>query len=173
MVKVIKFEVNVFPESRIIGKSIRVDMNKLSEGDNPIPVFWERCFADGMFATLESLSESKLDSAYVGWMGEWNDSEKSFTYLCGMIMKPDSNIPEGFNFQDVSETTVAVAWIQGTEPEIYQNAHQLTTQSLSENGYQVDDNAPWSMELYACPRFTEADANGCRILDYYIPCIRA
>ncbi len=172
MVKVIKFEVKNFPESRVIGKSIRPDMNKLNKGENPIPAFWEKCFSDGMFATLESLSEFHLDSAYVGWMGEWNDSDQTFTYLCGMLMKPDTPPPVDFCFRDIPETNVAVAWIQGVEPDLFQEAHQLTTKTLIEKGYQMNDNAPWSMELYACPRFTEADPDGSRILDYYIPCIQ-
>jgi hypothetical protein len=34
----------------------------------------------------------------------------------------------------------------------------------------LDTEAPWCMELYACPRFKRPDENGNVILDYYIPC---
>jgi len=41
-------------------------------------------------------------------------------------------------------------------------------QALTSLGYTNNDMT-WCMELYNCPRFTEPDAQGNIILDYYIP----
>jgi predicted transcriptional regulator YdeE len=167
MIKLIKLEIKQLPDLRIIGKIVRpnLDMN-----ENPIPAFWQQCFSDGTFTTLEGLAEYHLDSSYVGWMSDWTVGEGKFTYLCGMLMLSETPVPEGFVFRDVLTSTIAVGWIQGPEKEIYPVAHELTQKALEEQGYIVDNNAIWCMELYACPRFTKPMDNGDVILDYYIPC---
>ncbi|MGE5530118.1 MAG: GyrI-like domain-containing protein [Patescibacteria group bacterium] len=166
MVKLVKLEIKHLPAMRIIGKTIRPNLMN----ENPIPAFWDQCFGDGTLTALEGLPESLLDSAYVGWMSDYNADDGTFTYLCGMLMKPGTAAPEGLVFRDVPACTVAIGWIQGPEKETYPVAHDYTQKALEEQGYKVDEEADWCMELYACPRFTQPNEAGEVILDYYIPC---
>lgn len=137
--------------------------------ENPIPAFWDKCFSDGTFTKLEELREYHIDKSYVGWMGDWNTDNK-FTYLCGMIMKPNTPVPEGFVYRDIPASTVATGWIQGLEKDVYSVAYDYTLKALEDQGYNVDEESPWCMELYNCPRFTSPMENGEIILDFYIPC---
>lgn len=169
MAKLVSLQINGLPEVRIMGKAIYPIMDN---NENPIPAFWGKCFNDGTFKKLEELKEHHIDSSYVGWMGDWDTSTGKFTYICGMLMKPGTPIPEGFIYRDVPASTVAIGWIQGLEEDVYSAAHELTLKAMEEEGYKIDESASWCMELYNCPRFTEPDENGEVILDYYIPCIK-
>lgn len=164
--KLVNFQINELPQMRIIGKAIYP--NPKMEG-NAIPAFWGQCFKEGTFDILDRMNEYHIDSSYVGWMGDWNN-DGSFTYLCGMLMKPDTPVPGGFVYRDVPASTTAVGWIQGPEKDTYPVAHELTQKALQEQGYVTDEDVPWCMELYNCPRFTQPMENGDIILDYYIPC---
>lgn len=167
MAKLVNLKINELPKIRVIGKTVRLN---LEMGNNPIPVLWEQCFNDGTFSILEKLMEHHIDSSYVGWMGDWNNGDGRFTYLCGMLMKPEAPVPEGFVYRDIPASTVAIGWIQGLEKEAYSVAHEYTQKAMEEHGYKADEDALWCMELYNCPRFTKPMENGDIILDYYIPC---
>lgn len=159
-----KLEIKQLPAIRIIGKTIT---HNLDNPTNPIPAFWDQCFQDGTFATLEKIGKSTEDS-YVGWMYDYIGSENTFVYMCGMMMQADTEVPEGFVKYDVPAGDVAIGWIYGKEPDIYGAAHHLTLGSMAQQGYI--ENGPWSAEVYNCPRFTKKDEKGNVILDYYIPC---
>lgn len=169
MSKLIQLEIKPLPAFRIIGKEIRVRMG----GENPIPAFWSRCFADGTFSVLEAMGDSVFCGDYVGFMCDYQSADGCFTYLCGMMMKPGAGIPEGFGSRDVADSTVAVGWIQGPEKDNYPAAHTMTEQEMGKQGFVADGPAGWCMELYNCPRFTQPMENGDVILDYYIPCVKA
>jgi predicted transcriptional regulator YdeE len=167
MAKLVKLQIKQMPDMCIIGKSAYPSMDMK---ENPIPAFWDKCFSDGTFTKLEELSQYHIDSAYAGWMSDWAKEDGKFTYMCGMLMKPETPVPEGYVCRKIPSATVAVGWIQGPEKEVYSVAHEFTQKSLEEQGYIVDSNALWCMELYVYPRFTKPMENGDIILDYYIPC---
>lgn len=168
MAKLANFQVDQLPEIRIIGKAIYPDMDMK---ENPIPAFWQECFRDGTFSKLEELEEYYMDSSYVGWMSDWGIEGDKFTYICGILMKSDTPVPEGFIYRDIAASTVAIGWIQGLEKDVYPVAHEFTEKAMEEQGYKLDQSANWCMELYNCPRFTTPMENGEIILDYYIPVI--
>ena len=167
MAKLVNLQINELSKMRIIGKIVRPNLDM---EDNPIPALWGQCFNDGTFSILDELTEHHIDSSYVGWMSDWNNDDGRFTYLCGMLMKPETPVPEGFVYRDIAASTVAIGWIQGLEKETYPVAHEFTQKAMDEHGYKEDEDALWCMELYNCPRFTKPMENGDIILDYYIPC---
>lgn len=167
MAKLVNLQINQLPDIRIIGKEIYPDMDMQ---ENPVPAFWGKCFGDGTFTKLEELKEYSIDSSYVGWMSDWSTGENKFTYICGMLMKPNTPVPEGFIYRDVPASTVAIGWIQGLEKDVYSVSHEFTQKAMEEQGCKLDEIASWCMELYNCPRFTTPMENGEIILDYYIPC---
>lgn len=166
MAKLVNFQINQLQDYRIIGKAIYTMMGIK---ENPIPSFWGKCFEDGTFEQLEEMDDYHIDNSYVGWMGDWKE-DGTFTYICGMLMKQNTPVPEGYIYRDVPASTVAIGWIQGLEKDIYPVAHEITQKAMEEKGYRADYGEGWCMELYNCPRFTTPMENGEVILDYYIPC---
>ncbi len=165
MVKVINFQVKQLPQLWVVGKALKVDMTMQQ---NPIPDFWGQCFKEGVFDVLENISDYHLDNSYVGWMGDWQNGDSKFTYLCGMLMKVNTPLPEGFIYREIAKCKVAISWIQGLEAEVYAQALELSEKELEANGYQAKC-FDWCMELYNCPRFTQKNEDGEIILDYYLP----
>jgi predicted transcriptional regulator YdeE len=168
--KLVKFEVRELPKLRVIGNEIRVKMSALGT-NNPIPAFWEQCMSGGVFATLEKiLRENIYDPAYVGFMKML--SEHEFLYVCGMLMKPDTKVPEGFVKHDIEACAVGIGWVQGNEQDIYMAEHILVSNAVKNAGYMYDVSKDWTSELYNCPRFTNPDENGNKIVDYYMPVVK-
>ena len=167
MAELIQFEVKELGPWCIAGKAIRVEMGP----ENPIPAFWDACFADGTFSTLETQTDWVLCPDYVGFMADWQESSHTFLYICGMMMKPGFSAPEGgFVSLPVAASSAAVGWIRGASTQdVCMPAHELTSKAMEEKGY-TNQGFTWSMELYNCPRFTTPDEQGRIILDYYIPC---
>ena len=169
MGKLMRFEIREMPEVRVIGKQIRYSMDAMMHGDNRIPGLWEQCFADGIFGRLEADAAQVYDPAYVGIMLDWDRGDGDFTYVCGMLMKPGAETPEGYVSYPISAAKAAVGYIQGSDvQDVCGSAHAETEKALREHGH-TNANMGWCMELYNCPRFTKPDENGQIILDYYIP----
>lgn len=113
MGELIKLRVEELPALCIVGKQLKVNMDKLPK-ENPIPAFWQKCFADEIFATLEKLKDLIFNDAYVGWMADWSNNDRYFTYVCGMLMKPGCPLPkETFVSRAIEPSTVAIGWIRG------------------------------------------------------------
>lgn len=172
MADLVKWEMRTLPALRIVGRSMTVNFREMQGAGNPLPGYWQQCFADGTMETLDSLSDDTLEKAYVGWMGEWDEQKQTFTYIVGVSAPPAAEPPPGYACRDIAPCTAGVAWIKGSETEVYGAAHPMSEQALRDNGCVYDDEAGWSMEVYACPRFTTPDADGHRILDYYLPCLK-
>lgn len=169
MAELIKMQYVTMPASVVVGKSITVSMSEMA--NNPIPAFWGRCFEQGLFAPLEAQADMVVEDSYVGWMRFL--SQDSFEYVCGMLMKPGCQIPGGYLAIEKPETDVAIGWVQGKESDVYPAAHHLTEQGMINDGYKMNMQAGWSMELYNCPRFTTPNEQGLIILDYIIPVVKA
>ncbi len=167
MAELIQLEIKELGPWCVAGKALKVTMGP----ENPIPAFWEACFADGTFSTLESQKSWVLCPDYVGFMTDWQGGDNTFLYICGMMMKPGFIAPEGgFVSRPVEASSAAVGWIRGeSTPDVCMPAHEFTSKVMEEKGYTSEGFA-WSMELYNCPRFTTPDEQGRITLDYYIPC---
>lgn len=165
----IDFEVKSLPQLKLVGKELRHSMEAQMKGDNPLPGFWGECFGEDAFAPLEAQADQVYDPSYVGVMIDWARGDGMFSYVVGMLMKPDAVVPEGYYSVMLDETHAAVGYIRGKDTaDVCDNAHELTEAALKEKGLNCDGMA-WSMELYNCPRFTTPDADGNIVLDYYIP----
>jgi predicted transcriptional regulator YdeE len=169
MAELIRFEVIDLPETYVVGKLLRADM-EMQKVENPIPAFWGDCFSKNSFKTLEDLNAYVSDPSYVGLMCDWMSGDGCFSYICGMMMKPGCPVPEGYAAKTLPTSKVAVGWIRAEqESELYQVAHQYTQEALEKAGYTAE-GLEWCMEVYNCPRFTTRDDQGRITLDYYIPC---
>lgn len=170
MAKLIKFEVVELPRIYLVGKELRYNMEEHMKGDNRIPAFWYKCFADNIFSILEKQPDYILDPAYVGLMMDWDKGDGNFSYICGMLFKEGVTVPEGFVLREIGTEKAGLSWIKGKDTaDVCSNAHVLTEQAIKEAGLR-SDRMKWCMELYNCPRFTTPDEDGQIILDYYIPC---
>jgi AraC family transcriptional regulator len=171
MAKLTRIEYVSFGGYKMVGKEVRT-----KNGLSGVGEFWQHCFAEGMYEPLIAMKEylpSEIDE-YVGYMNDYNKHEDSFNYVVGMFMKADVPVPEGYVGYDVPHLTVAKAWIEGEENEIYNNAYFLITEAMQQNGYEVDrDNFYWC-EVYTDRRFGIPKSKGAKVLtlDYYIPCIK-
>jgi len=170
----IKFEILDQPELLVVGKLLRVGANDVAAGKNTIPVLWEQCCKDGTFAALEALVDHLYDPAVrVGLCIDdmYAPASGDFGYICGMMMKPGTPVPEGFASRPLASAKVAAAWVKGRQehaPELCTAAHGLATKAIEERGMKPLGN--WCMEVYNYPRWVEPDAEGNAILDYYLPC---
>lgn len=176
-----KIEFVNFGPYKIIGKEIRTKQ----EGFNPIfqpkyptiPSLWQQCFSDGTFDTLINMKEycpPETPDAYEGYMRDFCSDDGTFTYLAGFFMKANTPVPDGYASYDVQACTIARAWIEGEEYDIYPNAHQLTVEAINQNGYAVDWENYFSCEVYTDQRFGIPKNKGQKVLtlDYYIPCTK-
>lgn len=169
MSELIRFETKELPNLIVVGKEIRYSMEKLMQGDNPIPKLWDECFAAGIFSALESQAEHVFCSDYVGFMIDWDLGDGDFSYVVGMMMREGAVVPDGYIAKKLPTCKAAVGWIRGDDvTDVCAKAHNLTVEMIHERGYQCE-TMRWSMELYNCPRFTTPDENGMITLDYYIP----
>jgi len=158
-----------FGPARVIGKEIKV---KVGGEYNPIPQFWMKCFEEGTFQVLESMSDYILDPSYVGWEGDYDPDTNEFSYIVGMLMNPNTPVPERFDFRDLPACKMAISWIKGVEPEIYMEGTPLTVTAMKENGFEYDDSVGYMIEVYTYERFVAPQEKGEKevILDLYIPC---
>ena len=135
-----------------MGRALKVDPKEA----NPIPAFWEGLFSARHFFKAgkngglyqEILPDA--DDAYLSWNGEL-ETDGSFTCMIGMLMRPDTPVPEGLDYRDLPQCRVAMGQIKGTIPEVYAQEMDLLLPEMEKLGLVPDS---FSMEVYACPRFT-------------------
>jgi hypothetical protein len=129
---------------------------------------WAEFIESKRFETLERLPRPKgLEAACVGLMGV--APPDIFEYWIGMFCAEDAPVPAGFDAVELPAMEAGVCWVQGTEPEIY-TMHEHCAAALLENEMALPrQGGRWlAFERYNCPRYTQPDAQGRRILDYGI-----
>lgn len=170
MAKLVKVEFEDFGPYKIVGKQI-----KTTALSRDISALWGKCFTDGTYDKLVQMKEyipKNIKDDYVGYIRELNPTKKTFVYLVGMFMKPETPVPVGFSSYMISKCTVAKTWIEGEEYDIYSNANQLTLSAIMDNGYAPDISDYFVCEIYTDERFGEPKNKGEKvlILDYLVPC---
>ena len=168
MAELVGFEVLKIPKVYVVGKEIRHETSLMMQGDNPIPAFWSICFEENVFGILEQQKDYLFNPDYVGLMCDYSKGDGEFSYIIGMIMKEGVIIPDGFRAYEIKPCDVAVSLIKGEETDVMMNAHRLSEENIKKIK-RSNLNMEWFMEIYNCPRWTNPDSNGYRILDYYIP----
>jgi len=167
--ELVKLEIIEQPEIVIVGKFFHLGKDDMSPA-----AFWKQCGEEGVFATLEALSDHIHNPAHIGFMDTNNGLWRGGTsrYLCGMMMKPGVPVPDGFATQTLKPAKVGVGWIKGKKSNfnaILEVKHHFTEKAIVEKGLKLWGSHDWCMEVYT-HRATTPDENGDIILDYYIPC---
>ncbi len=54
----------------------------------------------------------------VGWCGNYNPDDNMFSYIVGVLVKPNANVPEGMVNINIDDLRYAVGTIKGTETDI-------------------------------------------------------
>ncbi|WP_105618932.1 GyrI-like domain-containing protein [Vallitalea okinawensis] len=176
-----KIEFVQFGPYKIVGKEMRtkiVEVNPIYQTEyQTIPSLWQQCFSDGTYDVLLNMRDyipREISSNFVGYMRDFCEEDGTFTYLVGMFMNTDIPVPEGYSSYDIPAGTIAKAWIEGEEYDIYPNTYRLTVDAVKQNGYDVDWSNYYSCEVYTEQRFGIPKNNGQKtvILDYYLPVIK-
>ena len=174
--KLVKFLVKTFPKARVIGKSV---IQKLDVGidDRTIQDLWERMEKDGSLDFLLSLpNRTTQNYDTVGWMWDWQPGDDQYTYLAGILVEPNTPVPEGYVYRDIVDCEMAIGWFQGTEGseggDLFANASDNMSKAMKENGYQYDSSKGlFEMEYYSYERLRVPGKRGEKIiLDFYSPC---
>lgn len=169
MARVSKLEFVPFGPYQIVGKELRT-----KPMSNNIATFWAQCFTDGTYDKLSEMKDcipEELGGDYVGYITGFNETDGSFVYIVGMFMKAGTPAPQGYVSYPVPACTLARAWVEGEEFEIYANAHTLTIAAVREHGAEPDWRNFFECEVYTDERFGIPKNNGERtlILDYCMP----
>ena len=174
--KLIRFSVEAFPGTRVIGKSVAVKTD-VGIDDPTITDLLESMAKDGSTDFLLSLPERMTPSPdTVGWMGDWQPGAETYTYLSGVLVGPDAPVPDGYTYRDIAECDVAVGWLQETDGDeggnIFVNASEHVNKAMRENGYEYDgSHGLFEMEYYSYERFRIPTQRGEKVtLDFYSPC---
>lgn len=128
---------------------------------------WAEWFQNDWFAPLHipGTAEPFEDcNAYIG-LCRCKEGEP-FHYWIGVFLPLDFAVPDGYDSVTLDAGEIGVAWIYGKEPDIY--TYCCLNQLKTEIGFEWTankDGVRWCFERYACPRFTEPDEKGNRILD--------
>ena len=177
--RLVKFEVVTFPKARVIGKSVIVKLD-VGIDDPTITDLLESMSRDGSFDFLLKLPDRITKNPdRVGWMGDYNPGDKQYTYLAGVLVKPDSPVPDGFVSRDIAQCQMAIGWIQEIDGDeggdMFATQHDHIAKGMKENGYEYDgSNGFFEMEYYSYERFTLPKERGGKVgLDFYSPCKKA
>ena len=177
--KLVKFTIEPFPKTRVIGKSVKVKTD-IEFGDRTIETLWESITEDGSLDFLMRLPDRTTQSPdTVGWMGDYHPGDATFTYLAGVLVKPDTPAPDGYEYRDIDAGEMAVGWLQETDGDeggnIHANASEHIAKAVKERGYKYDGSHGYiEMEYYSHERYHIPEQRGEHvILDFYSPCKKA
>ena len=131
------------PAARMIGIEV---VN--GGGDNPVPELWEQIFNQNKLDSLQS--EQALLDLFIGWMGEYNPADATFTYIAGYLMPRGSEVPTGFSYRDISACQIGLGTINGNfaNGEVFAHSHEMTVEGICNAGYEPDYSYGWSAEAY-------------------------
>lgn len=176
--KVVKFEVVAFAAARVIGKSVTV--KEPTTLDDPTSTdLLESMSKDGhndfLLSQPNRVSQSR-DT--VGWMGDYIPGGPSYTYLAGVLFKPGTAVPSGYEYRDMESCQMAVAWIQGCEGDeggdLYANASGNLGKARDEHGYVYDgSHGLFEMEYYSEESSKAVKEGKPPVLRFYSPCKKA
>ena len=137
MSTLIGLDVRPFPATRVIGKQVACGVGEGAE--NPGPALWESMMKDGTLEFLVYLPDRATpDEDTVGWMGEYDPSSNTYTYIAGILARPGTQVPAGFVYRDIPACNMAIASIRGTDlhHDVYIGAHDHTARAMQERGYE-------------------------------------
>ncbi|MCL2495050.1 MAG: hypothetical protein FWE98_05275 [Oscillospiraceae bacterium] len=167
--KVVKTYRQSVPATRFIGK-------KYGDGDRVNGGFggqWGQWHKNGWFEQLEQScppADFEDAGAYIGlmrWKGEGHRMTEPFQYWIGIFFAENAEVPEGFGYVDFPASDLGVGWLCGKDRYLFGKEH-LAAESCEKSGMKLvpdGEGACWFFERYVCPRYTQPDKRGKRILD--------
>lgn len=167
MAEVIKVYRQNMPAVRFIGKKYG-DADRVDGGFGQQ---WHAWFEKGWFGVLGPLAQGlpkevyPENDAFIGLM-RWKDGEP-FEYWIGIFTPQNTAVPDGFGSLDFQASVLGVCWLRGQGGDVF-GKEEMCAGKLAEAGNEILPDAAgawWFFERYACPRFTEPDAQGFQILD--------
>ena len=166
---IVKLEVIKLPTLYIIGKELRYSDAALNSGDNRLPAFWDKCYAEGVFTLLEAQAAYLFNASRVGVFLDWYLGDGDFSYIVGMLMKEGASVPQGYTVRKLSASDVALCWVKSnTLFKTRTVPFESTAKAIKKVGRSCT-NMKWCIDLYNDERTTIPDENGYVILDCYIP----
>jgi predicted transcriptional regulator YdeE len=102
----------------------------------------------------------------IGWCGDFNPQDNSFRYLIAIIATTDTEVPGDLTEVHIPASRFAVATIEGKEPDIFTQAHDLTFREMGKAGLEYDQEKGFEMEWYDEPYCLDREM---RIIDIYVP----
>jgi AraC family transcriptional regulator len=147
----------------------------VKNGENPVPAMVGEMYASGSMAFLVNLPErATADPDTVGWMGDYDPESASFVYIAGVLARPDSPVPEGYDFRDIKPCQIAMTSIQGTDDnDTCSGGHNHSAKAMAENGYEYDRSAGgFEIEYFPYQKFEVPLLKGEKnlVMDYWSPC---
>lgn len=170
MADLVKLEYENTEDMLLIGisnKDYGVTTNRLWD------VFWGQGF-DQKLVKLEEHQVGMEDCIGLGYMTDFtNDNGLGDTYIVGKYFRVNTPVPDGMTSRMIKGRTIAKAQISAKNlDDIISNAYILISSMVQKNGYTLDyDNFYW-LEVYTVSRFCDPLDSGAQqvILDWHMPC---
>ena len=138
---------------------------------------WDDWFANGWNTLLEEScppADFEDAGAYIGLMrwkggkdGDEHKMSEPFQYWVGKFFAENAEVPEGFAHVDFPASDLGVGWLYGRDSYIFAK-EGLAAGGCEKQGMKItcdDEGAFWFFERYTCPRYTQPDKKGKKILD--------
>ncbi|MCL2446935.1 MAG: GyrI-like domain-containing protein [Oscillospiraceae bacterium] len=168
MSDIAKFEIIQLPKLIAVGKKFRYSHEALDSGDNRLPSFWAKCYAENIFAPLESQAEHVFNGSHAGVFFDWR-RDSNFSYIIGLLMKESATIPPGYSSYEIAATDVALIWAKSKDlMETRAVPWGSADEAITASGRSCA-NMPWCADVFHPSRSTTPNENGETILDCYIP----
>ena len=79
-------------------------------------------------------------------MGEYDPGTATFTYIAGVIMPENTEVPEGFDYRDLLPCSIGNGFINGGFEDVFSRSHDITVEGIIKKGYKPDYSYGWSAE---------------------------
>lgn len=162
------FESRPFGPVRVIGLEKRVVLQA-----NSAKELWEHAEKAGILEILHALpNRVSPEGDLAGWMGEYDERDKTFTYIVGVFTEPNVPAPEGLAYRDLPPCLMGIGKIRGCTQKLWQGAHNKTVKIMGAHGMKPDYSQGYSMEYYPYKEYGAIEDNGENILEfqYFLPC---
>ncbi|CCV64742.1 Transcription activator effector binding [Alteracholeplasma palmae J233] len=164
--KTYELQILDFKKVRMLGKKVLVKMGSNAKKH------WQEYLNDGSNQLLQE-NENRVSPKgdCIGFMGGYNPQTKTFIEMPGVFVKPDTIVPDGFDYIDIPDCNMAVLWITAENPNLEKGAHNLLLKHLKETNYEADYSLGFSAEYYTSVGYVNLDKNNpIYKFGYFLPC---
>jgi len=144
-----KFEIIKFGPYRFIGKTAYLRSGAPS-------AVWEALFKDGedwVLPKLDEMNEYATDETHTVALYNWDrydQKESLLGYCVGRFMKPDTPVPDNFDFYDIPEILVGKSFLSG-ESEYTNGLCNYGRENAERLGHKLSKSPLFSAEVFTKP----------------------